>query len=89
MSQESFEDFQYYIQWYKKQGGSNASNPFESIILLSIEIIKNNPYIARASFEVTELREYVLKKYPFVISYYIKNENTISITSLLHQRRKR
>ena len=60
-----------------------------SIILLSIEIIKNNPYIARPSFEVTELREYVLKKYPFVISYYIKNENTISITSLLHQRRKR
>ncbi len=88
-SEEAFEDFQYYINWYTQNRGISISNSFESTILLSLETLRNNPYIARPSFEILDLIEYIIQKYPFLISYYIKNEHTISITSFLHQSRKR
>lgn len=42
--------------------------------------MRENNYIARMVDEMPELLEYVIQQYPFLISYWIKNNKEIVIT---------
>ena len=76
------------VDFYIVHSGIKVANAFSNNILDCLKIIAINPYIARKSFHIPDLREYIVKKYPFIISFYI-NENIIVITSLLHQSQDR
>ncbi|MDR2007638.1 MAG: type II toxin-antitoxin system RelE/ParE family toxin [Alphaproteobacteria bacterium] len=74
------------VRWYGKQGGVSLANNFEQHIGSCLSILARNPYMARQVEGKPKLREYVVQKYPFIISYYVENDN-INIASFLHQSR--
>ena len=76
--------FEESINWYIENASIDISDNFIDYISSCTELIKNNPYMAKQVDEIEELREYVVRKYPYLISYYIENE-VIIITSFLHQ----
>ena len=86
---EALNDFEDYIDWYLQQGGVNVAAEFIQTVEVAINAIKVNRYIARMVDEIPELREYVVQKYPYLISYWIKDDSTIAIISFLHQKRKK
>jgi hypothetical protein len=65
----ALESLEYHTKWYHNMGGLSLSDSFLKYIDNSLEILLANPYIARPSLEVLDLREYVMQKYPFLISY--------------------
>ena len=82
-------DFEDYIDWYLQTATVNVAAEFIQLVEAAISTIKSNNYIARMVDEIPELREYVLQKYPYRISYWIKDQSTIVITSFLHQKMKK
>ena len=75
---------EYYYDWYLYNSNKNVADKFLNTIENAVSTIKSNPYIARQSLEKPRLRKYVVRKYPFLISYTIKDESNILITFLLH-----
>lgn len=86
---EALHDFEDYIDWYLTNANSVVATEFVETIERSINSIKDNNYIARMVNEIPELREYVVQKFPYLISYWIKNSTEIVITSFLHQKQKK
>ncbi len=80
--------FSNYIDWYNRVAGLEVSEKFVSCVKDCELKILNNPYIAREIDEIKEVREYVVQKYPFLISYYIDNEKIV-IISILHQKQSK
>lgn len=39
--------------------------------------------------EIPDLREYIMQQFPFIISYWIKDQTEIVITSFLPQKKKK
>lgn len=88
-SVEALNDFEDYIDWYLNNANNIVATEFVKTVEDSIETIRNNHYIARMVDEIPELREYVVQKFPYLISYWIKDESNIVITSFLHQKLKK
>ena len=80
--------FNSYIDWYERVASLEVASKFSICIKECEQNILNNPYMARQIDEIEELREYVVQKYPFLISYYINNDKIV-ITSLLHQKQNK
>jgi plasmid stabilization system protein ParE len=88
-SLESLNSFENYVDWYLGQTNSpQLATHFINHITDCLELIEENPYLARRVDELPEVREYVVQKYPFLISYFIQSETDIIITSFLHQKMK-
>ena len=83
-SVEALNDLEDYIDWYLQN-----DNEFIQVIEDAIETIRNNNYIARMVDEIPELREYVVQKFPYIISYWIKDQSNVVITAFLHQKMKK
>ena len=81
--------FEDYIDWYLKNASFKVANEFVENIKNCLVLIANNHYIARMVDEIPELREYAVQRFPFLISYLIKNKNELVITSFLHQNFKK
>ena len=86
---EALNDFEFYIDWYIKEAGVDVASNFIDVIDEIIDNIKSNKYIARIVDDIPELREYVIQQFPYLVSYWVKNESQIIITSVLHQKRKK
>ena len=86
---EALNDFEFYIDWYIKEAGVDVASNFIDVIDEIIDNIKSNKYIARIVDDIPELREYVIQQFPYLVSYWVKNESQIIITSFLHQKRKK
>lgn len=83
-SVEALNDLEDYIDWYLQN-----DNEFIQVIEDAIETIRNSNYIARMVDEIPELREYVVQKFPYIISYWIKDQSNVVITAFLHQNMKK
>ncbi|TXI97174.1 MAG: type II toxin-antitoxin system RelE/ParE family toxin [Neisseriales bacterium] len=83
-SVEALNDLEDYIDWYLQN-----DNEFIQVIEDAIETIRNSNYIARMVDEIPELREYVVQKFPYIISYWIKDQSNVVITAFLHQKMKK
>jgi plasmid stabilization system protein ParE len=88
-SVEVLNDLEDYIDWYLQNANEVIATEFIQVIEDAIETIKNNNYIARMVDEIPELREYVVQKFPYIISYWIKNQSNVVITAFLHQKMKK
>ena len=88
-STEALNDFEDYIDWYLQNASIEVANEFIEVIERSINKITLNNYISRMADEIPDLRECVVQKFPFLISYWIKDEFEIVITSFLHQKMKK
>jgi len=86
---EALQDFEDYKDWYLENSSVSVTNSFIETIETSIDLIRENNHIARMVNEIPDLREYVVGTFPFLISYWIKNNKEIVITSLLHQKMKK
>ena len=86
---EALNDFEFYIDWYIKEAGVDVASNFIDVIDEIIGNIKSNKYIARMVDDIPELREYVVQQFPYLVSYWVKDESQIIITSFLHQKRKK
>ena len=86
---EALADFEFYIDWYIKEAGIDVASNFIDVIDDIIDNIKANKYIARMVDDIPELREYVVQQFPYVVSYWVKDESQVIITSFLHQKRKK
>lgn len=86
---KALNDFEDYIDWYLQNANEAIAVDFVQTIEDAIGIIKSNNYIARMVEEIPELREYVVQKFPYLISYYIKDPSNIIITSFLQPKRKK
>ena len=86
---EALNDFELYIDWYIKEAGVDVATNFIDVIDEIIDNIKSNKYIARMVDDIPELREYVVQQFPYLVSYWVKDESQIIITSFLHQKRKK
>lgn len=86
---EALNDFEDYIDWYLTHANADVAESFVSIIEHSLTKITENNYIARMADEIPQLREYVVQKFPFLISYWVKDSTEIIITSFLHQKMKK
>jgi len=73
-SLEALYCFENYVDWYSEQSAPSVVTNFIAHIEYSLELISQNPHIARMVDELPEVREYVVQKYPFLISYFIKDE---------------
>lgn len=88
-SVEALNDLEDYIDWYLQNANEVITAEFIQVIEDAIETIKNNNYIARMVDEIPELREYVVQKFPYIISYWIKDQSNVVITAFLHQKMKK
>lgn len=88
-SVEALNDLEDYIDWYLQNANEVIATEFIQVIEDAIETIRNNNYIARMVDEIPELREYVVQKFPYIISYWIKNQSNVVITAFLHQKMKK
>jgi plasmid stabilization system protein ParE len=86
---EALHDFEDYIDWYLQNANEVIAAEFVSIVEEAITHIRDNNYIARIADEIPELREYVVQRFPYLISYWIKSPSQIVITSFLHQKMKK
>ena len=84
-SSRAIKRVKYYDDWYFNYANINTSLDFVNEVDEAIKIIVNNPYIAKVSKYNSKVRELVVKKYPFIIFYEVKNNDTIYIVNLLHQ----
>lgn len=85
---EAIIDFEKHLDWYIKN--TSVASKFRDSIVDSLESIKNNPYIARRLKEIYEIREFVVQKYPYLITYVVDEEqDTITIISFMHQTLKK
>jgi|GEM_PF-2681924 len=82
-------DFEDYKDWYLENTSLSVTNSFIETVGSAIDLIRENNYIARMVDEISELREYVMGAFPFLISYWIKNNKEVVITSFLHQKMKK
>ncbi|HRG62894.1 MAG TPA: type II toxin-antitoxin system RelE/ParE family toxin [Burkholderiales bacterium] len=88
-SVEALNDLEDYIDWYLQNANEVIATEFIQVIEDAIETIRNNNYIARMVDEIPELREYVVQKFPYIISYWIKDQSNVVITAFLHQNMKK
>ena len=88
-SVEALNDLEDYIDWYLQNANEVIATEFIQVIEDAIENIRNNNYIARMVDEIPELREYVVQKFPYIISYWIKDQSNVVITAFLHQKMKK
>lgn len=88
-SVEALNDLEDYIDWYLQNANEVIATEFIQVIEDAIETIRNNNYIARMVDEIPELREYVVQKFPYIISYWIKDQSNVVITAFLHQKMKK
>jgi plasmid stabilization system protein ParE len=86
---EALQDFEDYKDWYLENSNVSVTNSFIETIEAAIDLISKNNHIARMVNEIPDLREYVVGVFPFLISYWIKNNKEIVITSFLHQKMKK
>lgn len=86
---EALRDFEDYIDWYLKEANEIIAGKFTEAVEDALNSIKDNNYIARMVEEIPELRKYVIQKFPFIISYWVKDHTEIIITSFLHQKKKK
>lgn len=88
-SVEALNDLEDYIDWYLQNANEVITAEFIQVIEDAIETIRNNNYITRMVDEIPELREYVVQKFPYIISYWIKDQSNVVITAFLHQKMKK
>lgn len=86
---EALNDFEDYIDWYLQSANEVIAGRFIETVEKALDSIKDNNYVARMVDEIPELREYVVQQFPFLISYWIKDQTEIVITSFLHQKKKK
>ncbi len=83
-SNEAETDFENSFEYYSKKS-KKLETSFYKEIKISLEIIKNNPIINRKVFK--NIRQYIMKKFPFIIYYQIK-QFEIQIVAIFHTSRK-
>lgn len=88
-SVEALNDLEDYIDWYLQNANEAVATEFIQVVEDTIETIRNNNYIARMVDEIPELREYVVQKFPYIISYWIKDQSNVVVTAFLHQKMKK
>ncbi|WP_440683223.1 type II toxin-antitoxin system RelE/ParE family toxin [Cysteiniphilum halobium] len=88
-SLETLNDFEDYVDWYLKYADEVVAMRFIDSIKSALEYISLNQYASRMVIEIPELREYIVHDFPFLISYWIINQDEIIITSFLHQKMKK
>ena len=86
---EALHDFEDYIDWYLINAGVVVAERFVTAIEHAIDVIAENNFITRMVDEIPELRECVVQNFPFLISYWVKNDKEIMTTSFLHQKLKK
>ncbi len=86
---EALNDFEDYIDWYLENANESVAANFITSIENTLTNILENNYISRMVNEIPELREYVVQQFPFLISYWIKDQSEIVITAFLHQKMKK
>ncbi len=86
---EALNDFEDSIDWYIQNANEVIAGNFIDVVTAALDTIRDNNYIARMANEIPELREYIIQQLPFVISYWIKDQTEIIITSFLHQKKKK
>ena len=74
------------IKWYKNKAGEYTSDRFKKCVFETIETLKND-LIENAKISIG-LNRVIVKKFPFII-YYLKEENTIIIFGVLHNKRSK
>ncbi len=88
-SVEALNDLEDYIDWYLQNANEAVATEFIQVVEDAVETIRNNNYIARMVDEIPELREYVVQKFPYIISYWIKDQSNVVVTAFLHQKMKK
>ena len=88
-SVEALNDLEDYIDWYLQNANEVITTEFIQVLEDVIETIRNNNYITRMVDEIPELREYEVQKFPYIISYWIKDQSNVVITAFLHQKMKK
>ncbi|WP_440617359.1 type II toxin-antitoxin system RelE/ParE family toxin [Cysteiniphilum sp. 6C5] len=88
-SLEALNDFEDYVDWYLKYADEVVAMRFMDSIESALKYISLNQHASRMVGEIPELREYIVYDFPFLISYWIKNQDEIIITSFLHQKMKK
>jgi plasmid stabilization system protein ParE len=88
-SVEALNDLEDYIDWYLQNANEAVTTEFIQVVEDAIKTIRNNNYIARMVDEIPELREYVVQKFPYIISYWIKDQSNVVVTAFLHQKMKK
>ena len=88
-SVEALNDLEDYIDWYLQNANEAVATELIQVVEDAIETIRNNNYIARMVDEIPELREYVVQKFPYIISYWIKDQSNVVVTAFLHQNMKK
>lgn len=86
---EALNDLEDYIDWYLQNANEAVATELIQVVEDAIETIRNNNYIARMVDEIPELREYVVQKFPYIISYWIKDQSNVVVTAFLHQKMKK
>ncbi len=86
---EALHDFEDYIDWYLQNASVDVAQDFVEVINDGLDTIAENNYISRMVDEIPELREYIVQRYPFIISYWIKDSSNILVTAFLHQKMKK
>lgn len=86
---EALNDFEDYIDWYLENANESVAANFITSIENTLTNILENNYISRMVNEIPELREYVVQQFPFLISYWIKDQSEIVIAAFLHQKMKK
>jgi len=83
LSDEAEADFDKSYDYYASKS-KNIANNFYKQIDINLEKISENPFLYPLSQK--DVRRYVMKKFPFVIYYQIK-ELTISVIAIFHTSR--
>src|SRR3990167_1068450 len=86
---EALHDFEDYIDWYLQNASVDVAQDFVEVINDGLDTIAENNYISRMVDEIPELREYIVQRYSFIISYWIKDSSNILVTAFLHQKMKK
>lgn len=82
-------DFEDSIDWYIENANEIIAGDFIEVVTAALDTIRDNNYIARMANEIPDLREYIIQQFPFIISYWIKDQTEIVITSFLPQKKKK
>jgi len=89
-SSKASDKFDYYFRWYLENARLEIANKFTATIYNAIDTIADNPYVGRRVETNPNAREYVIRKFPFLIFYTIDEKvNIVNIATIIHAKMKR
>lgn len=81
----ALEEYEEAVKWYSKRSRMAAEN-FEAAVEERIEVLKTDPERFRKTYN--EFREVTLKKYPYLLIYFVDNmKKQVIISSIFHNKR--